>query len=1014
MYNNLPPNQIENLDDSEEIKIENSEKESEIEISKKEEKHEIINNSKKQLDEELENIKEEEDYEPIMSRIKRDLREKEKKEKKKKIEKEKEKKEESIDFIFKKSEEKESSKVPFFKQAKKVLNSNKLNTLLTLEPFYTDFINNSEKKGEEFLKIISEDYKEETYEENNIVYRYGDEADKFFILYEGNVSLFFPFTEIVNMNIDEFYIYILRLRRYNEIEMMNNVLLMNQGKFLVDFDEGFNVDEYILKLYNTSLKLRFDSTFLYKAETKKKIQKIKINKNKSTVKQENKKTKSIANKKANIYKIKINNYNITEDEFDDNKFKIFNDRETKELVKRIEEEIIETMKWIMPDRLYDIYEKKQDERKIKKVVKIPQKYIEKYKKYNTNIIKDSEYPKRILPPNINNKNLPKNKIIIMKYVFLSTLYKGNYFGDFCSDSLTLFCPKYLNLAKNSNMALKMHQFYLFRNMTVISNTDNTCLLSFNKKLFFTYISKFIENKTLSKKKYLLNNPLFVNTNNKNLIRTYSVCFKEKTIKEGELIIKENEKLNELNIYLYFIIKGEFQAYCRKTIFQIDEIIKLLGREDNMIDTFPKELKGLIDTKYYNEISNKMFNLKLNYLTKNDIIGFSESFLNDRYFNSIICTNPDTKVYSVDMRIVKLLVDSDDIILKNKNAIIYHKYQMLADILLKQRKIYFDSFFSLEKHNINRNILLHNKDNKEIDVDNNIDNNKSNSRELLGENFTNSLINDNLNFTTLRTIQKINEYRASSFDEKMNEIQTNPLIIKNIKVSKNKTQTLTKNKKIIKNLGDLDRMLANLNSNFTLADKRLERSMEFRKKYLKKLERLNKEKKLREEERKKRLENKKEFRRSQSNFNVKTFQKSIYVCRNVFKDLPLLPNKDNFIKSAGQYKLIIPYKVSILQKSNSAYNINPLAYDDFNRNYNTTQYFHFKKYNNNNNINKEMNFLEEKKHEQKKEFFEYNIELKSDIKFKDKKDNKLMRNNLLTRKLRSIYKGKFDKLLYKKI
>ena len=57
--------------------------------------------------------------------------------------------------------------------------------------------------------------------------------------------------------------------------------------------------------------------------------------------------------------------------------------------------------------------------------------------------------------------------------------------------------------------------------------------------------------------------------------------------------------------------------------------------------------------------------------------------------------------------------------------------------------------------------------------------------------------------------------------------------------------------------------------------------------------------------------------------------------------------------------------------------------------------------------------EEKKYEPKKDYFEYNIELKSDVKLKDKKDNKVMRNNLLTKKLRSIYKGKFDRLLYKR-
>ena len=48
------------------------------------------------------------------------------------------------------------------------------------------------------------------------------------------------------MNIDEFYIYILRLRRYNEIEMLNNVLLLNKGLFLIDFDEKFVIDDYII------------------------------------------------------------------------------------------------------------------------------------------------------------------------------------------------------------------------------------------------------------------------------------------------------------------------------------------------------------------------------------------------------------------------------------------------------------------------------------------------------------------------------------------------------------------------------------------------------------------------------------------------------------------------------------------------------------------------------------------------------------------------------------------------
>ena len=261
---------------------------------------------------------------------------------------------------------------------------------------------------------------------------------------------------------------------------------------------------------------------MYKEQKKKKIHKIKVSKNKANSSNTVKNSKNgkfnlnsnninnNTNKKPNIYIIKLNNSKINEknNEFDEEKFKIFYDRETKELVIRIEKEIIETMKWIMPDKLYDIYEQREEEKKTKNMVKIPNDLLQKYKQYNANIVNNIDYPKRILPPVINNNNLPKSEIIIMKYLYISTLSEGFYFGDFCSDSLTLFCPKYLMKAKSSRIPLKMHEFYLFRNMTVISNSNDTCLYSFNKKLFFSYIAKFIENKTSHKKRYLLYHPLF--------------------------------------------------------------------------------------------------------------------------------------------------------------------------------------------------------------------------------------------------------------------------------------------------------------------------------------------------------------------------------------------------------------------------------------------------------------------------------------------------------------------------
>jgi hypothetical protein len=207
------------------------------------------------------------------------------------------------------------------------------------------------------------------------------------------------------------------------------------------------------------------------------------------------------------------------------------------------------------------------------------------------------------------------------------------------------------------------------------------------------------------------------------------------------------------------------------------------------------------------------------------------------------------------------------------------------------------------------------------------------------------------------------------------------------------------------------MLINLSSNFTLSDKRLERSMNFRKQYFEKMEKLNLEKQMREIERQKRLENQPKLRRSESTIKNSRFQKCISIYKSMFKEIPLLHYKDNNLKSDGQYKLIIPYNNPSLKKSSSTNNINPLAFDDFNRLYNTTQYFKFNGFRN----YKEAKNLEDRKTEQKRNYFDYNIEFEFDTKIKEKKENRLIKSNsnLLTKKLRNIYKYKYDKLFRNK-
>ena len=103
-----------------------------------------------------------------------------------------------------KNPEKVSLRLPYMRLTQSKVNNLKINNLLNLEPFFTNFNNNMEKKGRDIIREIASEYKDEKYELNKVVFRYGDEADRYFIINEGEVSLYFPFTETVDMNIDEY------------------------------------------------------------------------------------------------------------------------------------------------------------------------------------------------------------------------------------------------------------------------------------------------------------------------------------------------------------------------------------------------------------------------------------------------------------------------------------------------------------------------------------------------------------------------------------------------------------------------------------------------------------------------------------------------------------------------------------------------------------------------------------------------------------------------------------------
>ena len=975
-------------------------------------------------------------------------------------------------------------------------NNKIINYLLNLQPFSSKLYKtlvNFKDIFELFIKNVSQNYHSEIFDNNNIIFKYGDEADKFYIIHHGKVDLLFPFIDNIEMSIDEYFIYLMKLRIYDEFEIINEVLLINQGVFMEDSNENenFSFDDWIITAFNTLLKIKFDPSFLNKdVKTKKKKNNNSKNNNKSSSsnnKNNNSSSKKNSNNNSIISSNKSNNRNsnlnsiypsfknssmknsnnnsfnntssknknekknkislLNEEGFNDDEYKTFQSKEIKELILRIENELKLTIKVCFPHLYKEIVIDKFNNYK-KVIVKMKVADLSKIKIFNNT----QEFIDRINPNFLfkeNNKNVPRKKIFVIKYLFLRTLKKGDFFGEILPEKLNFFSSELLKYFKKSQFNLKLHQFTHFRTMTAIAvkeedefinnnnknyNNNKIYIGSITKKLYFETLKKFSEKLSNEKYDFLLNNKLFINTRNQNLIKTYSKCFQLKIIKEGEYLISQNKKLNPENTNIYFIKKGEFQSKCKKNIIQIDEVLTTLGYGEKIEETFPSKLKSLIDTPFYDNIIKKYFNLKLNYIGKGEIVGICEKFNENYFFNDVVCCSKEAIVYEVNSKIVNFLIESEEVIIENKNKILFGKYKVLCDMLLKQRKIFFECFFHMQ------NDILNDKKTKNNNSNVNNSNNNNSCLNVDNENNNNSIINNNNNNRLnlkkkILLLEKKNINNKSFYHHKSKNFSSDFLFYKNNNNSKynnNSKNNSSINKEIIyKDLGDLDIVLSKVNSSYTFADIREKKKMEFKKKY----EKLQEQKKLILLKKNNEINNNNKNNNKSLNYNE--FKKYFLLSSQLRKILPEIKinknidentkviidynnnnnndnNNDSNIVSNNINNININNKIS--NENNNLNKINLLIYDNFNRTYNTTKYFN--SYFKNNSL----------KIQRKNSPPEFSINLKNNIKNNIKKNHNFIKsktdrnynkfqtdknknNDIVTNRLRRIYCSKFEKELY---
>jgi CRP-like cAMP-binding protein len=133
----------------------------------------------------------------------------------------------------------------------------------------TEFTNLAKTGHEDYNELmahLSLALKYEKLNINKIQFKTGERGNKFYIILRGKVAILIPKDEIVQLDEEEFMLYLMTLRKHEEHELLQNTLLANKHLFSIDSNESF--DTWIVKQKEAHSRryARFSTLFLNELE----------------------------------------------------------------------------------------------------------------------------------------------------------------------------------------------------------------------------------------------------------------------------------------------------------------------------------------------------------------------------------------------------------------------------------------------------------------------------------------------------------------------------------------------------------------------------------------------------------------------------------------------------------------------------------------------------------------------------------------------------------------------------
>jgi len=517
----------------------------------------------------------------------------------------------------------------FFKNPKRDFNENQIviDFLMNLNPFAQGIKEVKKENYRDLFSCLSFTLKHKYFEKNKIIYKYNDDIDNFYLVLKGKVDILVPNEEYIKLTQPEYFIYLLKLRKYGEKALLEKTLNKNNDQYPMNeqnFDIWIKRAYLTIQNYNMKMKNRFQS------------QRNSLFGRKSTLEQKTNKKFIKSNSPIKSINTFQSRYSLIKNSL--KQIIPFEKNDEKDLVISIQDEIIDTFKYIDNNIaiFFENYERKQE------------------------IISTEEYINRIKPvykeedEDISDFLLGKKDILVSNYFLAESLGPGEKFGEELSDI------NYFNENK--------------RVETVISS-KNTDLAFFNIDLYNDILKEISEKSRREKMNFLLGLALFKNNDKYNNLRTFTNYFKQKICKYKEILYYENSPYEKKN-FIYFIQRGEFETKANKSISEIDKILNSTPYKNKLTEI--NDIENLKEFSIQRE-------LKLESFGENDIIGLSDCVFNNKYLFTVSCKTNNSIIYEINITFFKTLLNISPIIKERLMKMQKMKNDVITSLLFKQRE-----------------------------------------------------------------------------------------------------------------------------------------------------------------------------------------------------------------------------------------------------------------------------------------------------------------------------------------